>query len=187
MTAGKHRWWWHIWPGLVQIWNGRELDGLIRAVVFALLLNTAVFSWLVWSAWVPPVAVRGAWLAVAMFWLGSALESLWWLSGLRRASDDEQADREYRDALVALLRGRYEEAETRLQALLRRNPADGDAAIAMAVSAYLLGDLPRAHLYLERCRAVAGPKWQWEADHLAEVVFASQPESGQNGEDAPRA
>ncbi len=182
MSAGKHRWWWHLWPGLVQIWNGRELDGLIRAVVFAVLLNTAVFSWLVWPAWLPPVAARGAWMAVAIFWLGSALESLWWLSGLGSpVTDEEEAERTYREAVAALLQGRAEQAEAYLQSLIRRNPADGDAAILMAVTAYRLGDLPRAHLYLERCRAVAGQKWGWETHHLAEFVFVADEEPEEEG------
>ena len=180
MEARKLSWWCFLWPGLVQIWRGRELDGLVRAVVFALFLNVGVFSSLVWAGWVAPGVRQAVWWAAAVFWAGSLVESVWWLAR-RRGRPSAADEQQYREALVAVAGGRWEEAEQRLQALLRACPGDADAALLMAVTAFHRGDAPRAHLYLERCRALGGQKWAWETRHLAEVVFAPQEGVEQEG------
>ncbi len=163
------RWWWFLWPGLAQVFMGREFDGLVRALVFAVLLNAGVLCTFVWQEAVPVSVVRVVWLGAVVFWVGSLLQSLWVVARLGSEASAERRDALYRTALQAIVRRQWRLAQESAGELLRLRPSDADAAMLMAAACLLAGDEARAHLYLNRVRSTDGGKWEWEASHLAEV------------------
>ena len=43
-----------VWPGLAQIWSGRDVVGLMMAIAFAAALNLALISRYIWTEAFPP-------------------------------------------------------------------------------------------------------------------------------------
>jgi hypothetical protein len=168
MNGGPLRPWMYAWPGLAQIWLGRELDGLARSVVFAVFLNGAVLGTLVWSSSWPPRLVLALWVAAGAFWLGSVFETVW---TYRRRGPGPAGELELREAIALCLRGEWNAARRALEKLLTGDPLDVDAAIWMVSVCRRQGDFGEARRWLRKLRRHdnAG-KWQWELEEEARCL-----------------
>lgn len=168
MAGQRLRWWWHIWPGLAQVFTGREMNGLVRATVFALLVNVGVLATFVWHGVLGAEVVRAIWLAAGAFWVGCALQTMW--GHWREGSQDlvERVDSLHREALRSLARRQWDRVQELAGEALKLRPTDADVAMLMGAACLLGGDRPRALLYFDRARSTGDGKWNWEADYLAE-------------------
>src|SRR5688572_5793578 len=83
------RWCTVLWPGLAGLWLRGSWSGLMAACGFALLLNLALLSTVVWIELLHPAVRFGAWVAVSAAWLIAAAISARRLLG---ANGDESAE-----------------------------------------------------------------------------------------------
>lgn len=183
MDSQQLRWWWHVWPGLAQVMTGRESDGLVRALVFAALINAGVLCTFVWAGRVPERVTQGIWIVAAAFWAGSALQTLW--ASRRRESPESVERREalYRMALRALVQREWKSAQECASEVLRMRPTDADAAMLVGTACLLGGDKPRALLYFDRARSTGGGKWDWQVQHMVAVWGNPPPADDGQGDD----
>src|SRR5688500_18920436 len=63
------RWLTCLWPGLAELWLVGSWSGLFQAVGFAILLNGALTTTLVWTELLSPEVRFAGWTAVATLWL----------------------------------------------------------------------------------------------------------------------
>jgi hypothetical protein len=159
-----HRnWLVHCWPGLPRIWHRGEPGGLSVALLFALLLNLAMATTLVWTELVSRATLWMLWTAVVAMWVLGCVANL-----TRRAPQPAHfhphgpedlfsiANREY-------LRGNGDQAEIILRRILAGNQRDAEARLLLASLLRRRGSLVEAEAeltYLERLEA--GNPWSWE-------------------------
>jgi len=162
---GRMTWAVYLWPGLPQLWRRGAWSGLAVAVGFALLLNLALVSSLVWTE----LELLGSesrtyvWLAVAILWVGSA--ALGAASNRRRArtADGSTGGDCFGEVLDHYLQQNWYEAEHRLASLLRRKPTDVDARLMLATVMRHTGRLDEAAGQLDRLGRMEGSrKWEHE-------------------------
>lgn len=131
------RWIAAVWPGLLQAWVLGCWRALGLATAFAVALNLALVTTLVWPRW-PAGAPAGltasvAWVLVLGLWVCGAFS-------LRRAWSqlfpprrlDPQIDEWFREAQHAYLRGHWAEAELLLKNIVQRRPSDAEARLLQA-------------------------------------------------------
>jgi len=155
---GRTPWAAYLWPGLPQLWRRGSWSGLAWAVGAAGLVNLALAASLLWYELLASRVRTGAWLAVAVVWVGSALIS--------RLAENRQAARQNRapagdpfaEATEEYLKGHWFEAECGLRELLRRNPRDLEAGLMLATLLRHTGRLGEAAQQLDGLQRLDG----WE-------------------------
>ena len=164
------RWVSSAWPGLPQLWLRGDLVALVLAVAFAVLLNLAIVTSLVWTELMDPLHRNALWAAVAIVWFVSAVVSLrWWQSREAQQPDSEQDL--FRHSLDQYLQGNWIEAERLLRRLLRRNTHDVDARLLLVGLMRHTKRFGEAGRQLDRLIACEGAdKWQTEIDREYEQL-----------------
>jgi len=162
------------WPGLPQLWLRGEPAALVLALAFAVLLNLAILTSLVWTELIDPVHRNALWAAAGTVWFTSAIVSLrWWQS---RESQQPEADQDlFRLSLDQYLQGNWIEAERLLRRLLRRNAHDVDARLMLVGLMRHTKRFEEAERQLDRLVASEGAeKWQTEIDREYERLERAQ-------------
>lgn len=164
------------WPGLPQLWLRGDPVALVLAVAFAVLLNLALVTSLVWTEILDPWHRNILWMVVGIVWLISAVVSArWWQS--RESPQSDFVQDLFRHSLNQYLQGNWIEAERRLRRLLRKNSHDVDARLLLVGVMRHTHRIDEAHRQLDRLVACEGAeKWQTEIDREYELLDREQPQ-----------
>lgn len=156
-----------VWPGLPRLWRHGSMLGLLEALTFAILIQVAIITTVIWPETISPASRTVVWLGVACFWLVFAAPTLWHaarvLSGnvsadsaVRREDLFHQSQREY-------LRGEWTLAEQSLLRLLGLDAGDCEARLLLATLHRHTGRWDSARNELDRLEETAGgEKWRFE-------------------------
>ena len=121
-----------LWPGLPQLWWQGAHWGLVAAVGFAVAVNFALLSSVVWWQLLDPSARNALWMSIASVWLVSAAVSLRlrrrWLPG---SAEQVEGDL-FPEAVDEYLKGNWLQAEQLLARLLERDRRDVPARLTLA-------------------------------------------------------
>jgi len=165
-----------LWPGLTDLWVRGRWTGLVWALGFTLLLNSALISKGVWpelgNAWFR----YGIWLAVLGFWFVNAI----WM-GVQFASgswqsQDASLEELFQSAQSSYLQGQWYQAEATLLRLLRREPNDAEALLMLATLKRHTEQFDLARQTLVRLeRLDAGGRW-WHEIHREKMLLRDREE-----------
>ena len=152
-----------VWPGLAQIWTGQEVLGLILAGLFAAALNLAILSKFLWTE-AFPAGMSGFFGALAVLtWLASLGYTLWWLWRCHPERYREAIDRLFREATEHYLRGEWNEARRRIEAILAMDETDADALMQLGTLYLRTDQAEQARKTFRQCLDLEqGAKWKWE-------------------------
>lgn len=161
------------WPGLAQVWTGQETLGLILAGLFAAALNLALVGRFIWTDLFPPGLTLFFAASAALTWFAALGYTLWWLWRCHPARHREAIDGLFRDALEHYLRGEWDSARKRLEALLTLDDGDADALMQLGTIYRRTGQNDMARKAFRQCRELeAGSKWRWEIDQALKALDA---------------
>jgi len=147
------------------------------ALGFAALVNITVVASLVWTELFPAGMRKGAWIAVAAVWLGSAAVARWRDRTSAREAAKPQGVDPYGRAVQEYLKGNWFEAECVLAGLLRRNPRDVDASLMLATLYRHTGRPDEAAVQLDRIQRLdESAKWALEIDRERKWLAEGQSE-----------
>jgi hypothetical protein len=162
-----------MWPGLPRIWSLGSWSGLAQAVGFAFVVNLAVLGSFYWVELLPSGMPALVWLAIGLFWLGSALFSCR-SDGQGRSQADNGGEAEsFSQAIEHYLRGNWYETQRVLGNLLRRNPRDIEAGLMWATVLRHAGRHQEAREQLARLECFEGHQ-KWGAEILQERKLLEQ-------------
>ena len=151
------------WPGLPWLWLRGSLGGLVLAVAFAVVFDTAVVTTCVWSELVDLRVAVGLWTAAAAIWTVATISAFSAFPPPLATSTSAATERLFVEARDAYLRRDWIAAETNLGALLAMRPTDGEAQLLLATLLRRLGRENEARRALERlARSDSGLRWQAE-------------------------
>jgi tetratricopeptide (TPR) repeat protein len=151
------------WPGLVQIWSGQEILGLILAALFAFSLNLSIMARWIWTEVFPPGWCAFFGTFAFLTWVASSGYTVWWVGFCHPDHHAREIDTLFREAQEAYLQGRWSEAKSRLEQILARDEADADALMQLG-SVYLRTQQPSLarRTFLQCLELRQGGKWRWE-------------------------
>jgi hypothetical protein len=165
------------WPGLPQIWTGRETSGIVRAGGFAVLLNATLLAGFVWPGSMPAGVAQCLWGVVAAVWCESIIETAIWVWRSHPDRFREEIEACFRAGQQAMLRGEWRASRDQFERVLQLDCTDCDAALYLAGICRRLGDFEAWCRLLERTRSLeGGKKWAWELEREL-----SRPPTGQRG------
>jgi hypothetical protein len=152
-----------VWPGMAQIWSGKDVLGLILAVAFAATLNLALVSRFIWTEAFAPGWPGLFGILAGLTWFLSLGYTLWWVWLCHPERHREEIDRLYREATECYLQGRFNDARRRLETILERDATDADALMQLG-TLFVKTDQPSlARQTFKQCTELdSGAKWRWE-------------------------
>lgn len=164
-----------LWPGLPQLWFEGSLAGLTLALGFSLLLNASLIASFVWTELLSSLQLGAAWTLAGLLWAAAATYS--WRRAVRPRS--ATADALFVRGQEEYLQGKWLEAETTWKDLLRSEPKDADARLALATLYRHTGRFRDALRELDRLERLEGAaKWrreiQQERQGMAELAQPEQ-------------
>ena len=123
---------WCLWPGLARLWRAGDWSALAVALGFAGLLNATLLATFVWREPFSSWAIGTAWSVLSVSW------GLGIVRGRRKSrektsnapSAEDQAL--FLQAQTEYLRGHWFEAQSVLEKLLARHPADVESRLLLA-------------------------------------------------------
>ena len=180
---GRMPWAVYLWPGLPHLWRRGAWSGLAIAIGFAILLNLALVSSLIWTELELLRAGNRMtiWFFVGIAWIGSAVVGFGWerrYAGKDKASTEDDS---FGEALDEYLQQNWYEAEQCLTRLLRRTPRDLDARLMLAAVLHRTGRLDEAAGQLDRLSRMEGSrKWELEISHLRQWLARAVRQLRQN-------
>jgi hypothetical protein len=121
-----------MWPGFIPLWQRGELYSLFVALLFAVLLNLALLSTLVWDAWLSSWLVKSLWLSIFVACTWSCISELIIGTKGRQSVSDKECDQLLQAAQRDYLRGEYVEAEAGLHRILASGREDMESALLLA-------------------------------------------------------
>ena len=150
-----------LWPGLPWLWLRGSRAGLLVAVAFAIVLDTAIVSTWVWTELVElPVAV-GLWASAGAIWLLGTISAVSAFPPPLVLSQDAATEEMFAEARDAYLARDWLAAETKLLALLALRPVDGEAQLLLASLLRRVGRTGEAAKALTKlARSDSGLRWQ---------------------------
>ena len=186
-TVCKMPWMMYLWPGLPQIWKHGSWIGLAMAVGFALLVNLALMSSLIWIELTTSGMRIIAWILVGSFWMISAMAAYGWQREQISRQQGERLQKEYEVPLAEgvqyYLQKNWFEAERVFRRLLRRNSRDTDSRLMLAALMRHTKRFEEAQIQLDRLRRIEGSrKWDIEIDEEQRLL-----DQLKSDEQAPRA
>jgi tetratricopeptide (TPR) repeat protein len=152
-----------VWPGMAQIWSGKDVLGLILAVAFAATLNLALVSRFIWTEAFAPGWPGLFGILAGLTWFLSLGYTLWWVWQCHPERHREEIDRLYREATECYLQGKFNDARRRLETILERDGTDADALMQLG-TLFVKTDQPSlARQTFKQCTELdSGAKWRWE-------------------------
>ncbi|KPJ73380.1 MAG: hypothetical protein AMS14_06565 [Planctomycetes bacterium DG_20] len=171
-------------PGTGLVLLGRLATGVLFGLVWSVAVAALVVAWLVW-----PDAATADWrvlvvAATAVVYAGSQVVLYLRWRAIGRHLRSNQRDEVFKEALVATLQGRLDDAEAVCRALLRADPDDVEATLHLAALARDRGRREAALRHLRRARYL-DDDGRWDFDIGRE--FAALNESARPGAAAPGA
>lgn len=148
--------------------------GLTLALGFSLLLNVSLIASFVWTELLSSLQLGAAWTLAGLLWAAAATYS--WRRAVRPRS--ASADAVFVRGQEEYLQGKWLEAETTWKELLRIEPRDADARLALATLYRHTGRFREALRELDRLDRLEGAaKWQQEIQRERQLVAElAQPE-----------
>lgn len=120
-----------LWPGLPELWWRGRLSAIPTAIAFALALNLMLVTRYLYPEWMAGGLVwMGFWIGVVAwgFCVVRSIRELPELIAPRRVSEEPD---QFEEAHAAYLAGRWEEAESLLNAVLAIEPRDPPALLLL--------------------------------------------------------
>ena len=167
-----------LWPGLPAAWMRGRVCSLLIALGFAVVLEVALLTSVVWPLWLGRNTVAVVWFCVVVYWLIGALP--FFVRGTLGSRDLNFGNRQrldlFRQAQREYLRGDWFQAEQRLHGLLAADETDVVVQLMLA-SLYRRIDRPeRAERHLDLVAQYDQPgKWQWEVSQQRRQLRNSRP------------
>jgi hypothetical protein len=159
-----------IWPGLPWLWLRGSLAGLVLALAFGVLVDTAIVTTWIWSELVDLRISIGIWTGVVAVWLAGTVSAVSAFPAAISAARDAGTDRLLATARDAYLARDWLSAETKLRAVLALAPTDGEAQLLLATLLRRVGRADEAKTALEKLsRSDSGTPWRTEI--AREMVF----------------
>jgi thioredoxin-like negative regulator of GroEL len=155
------------------------------AVSFALVLNLALASSLVWTDLLPPMVRTATWLLAAVMWTASVISSYRWLGASCMHDTDAAADVAYVSGVEQYLRANWFEAEAAFNRLIERDSRDIEARLMLATLCRHTGRPNEARAHLTGLQRLAGAeKWQQEIHRELGLLAADglRPAAAQDGQ-----
>lgn len=150
-----------LWPGLPWLWLRGSRAGLVLAVAFAVLLDTALVSTWIWTELVDVQTAVGLWAAVAATWVIAVASAVSAFPPPLILTQDAATERIFVEARDAYLARDWLTAETKLLALLALRPIDGEAQLLLASLLRRVGRQAEAEKALAKlARSDSGLRWQ---------------------------
>jgi hypothetical protein len=149
-----------VWPGLPWLWLRGSFAGLVLAVAFAITLDVAVITTLIWSELVEISFALTVWTITAILWLVSMVSALASFPPPLRRPAPAEVDPLFVRARSAYLARDWVVAETRLRELLSLAPTDGEAQLLLATLLRRTGRRDEARRALEKLsQSDSGTRW----------------------------
>lgn len=150
-----------VWPGLPWLWLRGSIGGLVLALAFAVLLDTAIVTTWIWSELVDLQVSIGVWTATIAVWILATASAVSSFPAPIPRNSDAAADTLFVKARDAYLARDWLTAETRLRAALALAPTDGEAQLLLATLLRRVGREAEAKRALEQLsRSDSGAPWQ---------------------------
>jgi len=150
-----------LWPGLPWLWLRGSRAGLLVAVAFAIVLDTALVSTWVWTDLVDLEVAVGLWAAAGAIWLLGTISAVSAFPPPLMLAQDAATEEMFVEARDAYLARDWLAAETKLLALLALRPLDGEAQLLLASLLRRVGRTGEAAKALAKlARSDSGLRWQ---------------------------
>ena len=150
-----------LWPGLPWLWLRGSRAGLLVAVAFAIVLDTAIVSTWVWTELVELEIAVGLWASAGVIWLLGTISAVSAFPPPLMLSQDAASEEMFVEARDAYLARDWLAAETKLLALLALRPVDGEAQLLLASLLRRVGRTGEAAKALSKlARSDSGLRWQ---------------------------
>jgi hypothetical protein len=150
-----------LWPGLPWLWLRGSRAGLLVAVAFAIVLDTAIVSTWVWTELVELEVAIGLWAAAGAIWLLGTISAVSAFPPPLVLAQDAVTEQMFVEARDAYLARDWLTAESRLLALLALRPLDGEAQLLLASLLRRVGRTGEAAKALAKlARSDSGLRWQ---------------------------
>jgi hypothetical protein len=150
-----------LWPGLPWLWLRGSRAGLLVAVAFAIVLDTAIVSSWVWTELVEVEVAAGLWASAGAIWLLGTLSAVSAFPPPLVLTQDAATEKMFVEARDAYLARDWLSAETKLLALLTLRPVDGEAQLLLASLLRRVGRTQEAKKALAKLvRSDTGLRWQ---------------------------
>jgi hypothetical protein len=153
---------------------------------FAALVDLSLAAGLVWDELLPAGLRSLVWVAVAVFWVGSAGYS--YRAERRRAAPgpSDPSQDPFTEALDHYLKGNWFEAEHVLSGLLKRNPRDLDAGLMWATLLRHTRRLDEAAAELDRLARLEGSRrWALEIRRERQLLQEARQQREEEEAEAP--
>jgi len=167
------------WPGMPWLWLRGSFAGLLLALAFALAVDVAVLTTVIWSELIDFRLSLAIWTATAMVWLIATASALTGFPPPIPSGRDAAADALFVKARDAYLARDWLAAETKLRTLLDLSPTDGEAQLLLGTLLRRVGRLDEAATALQTLsRSDAGALWRSSiARELERVGNARRPQA----------
>ncbi len=150
-----------LWPGLPWLWLRGSRAGLLVAVAFAIVLDTALVSTWVWTDLVDLEVAVGLWASAGAIWLLGTISAVSAFPPPLMLAQDAATEEMFVEARDAYLARDWLAAETKLLALLALRPLDGEAQLLLASLLRRVGRTGEAAKALAKlARSDSGLRWQ---------------------------
>lgn len=161
------------WPGLPRLWYRGEWRGLRAALIFAVVLNMALATSVIWSWRFAPIVPRVLWGVVGAWMLIAGLRD--WRQFPSFLMEKGKIDQDlFLLAQAEYLRGDWCAAESALEQLLRWTPQDVDARLLLAGVLRRTGRFDQARKQLRRLARTGSAKWGEEIGREAALIDREQ-------------
>ncbi len=154
-----------VWPGLPDLWDGR-VGGLLPALLFAALLQFALFVGQIWPDLLSPASRLVVCFGVVLFWMAWAVPQVLRLAAESRVrSTPATTEHLFQIAQREYLTGNLFQAEQLLEQLLEQSPEDTEAKLYLATLYRRAGRQAEALNVLNELQSTpAARTWHWEVD-----------------------
>jgi hypothetical protein len=170
-----------LWPGLPWLWLRGSRAGLLVAVAFAIVLDTAIVSTWVWTELVELEVAVGLWAAAGAIWLLGTISAVSAFPPPLVLTQDAVTEQMFVEARDAYLARDWLAAETKLLALLALRPLDGEAQLLLASLLRRVGRPGEAARALAKlARSDSGLRWQSAIAHEQKLLERTASESAGN-------
>ena len=150
-----------LWPGLPWLWLRGSRAGLLVAVAFAIVLDTAIVSTWVWTELVELQVAVLLWASAGAIWLLGTISAVSAFPPPLLLAQDAATEKMFVEARDAYLARDWLAAETKLLALLALRPVDGEAQLLLASLLRRVGRTGEAAKALAKlARSDTGLRWQ---------------------------
>jgi hypothetical protein len=165
------RWLTCLWPGLAELWLAGCWSSLFQAIGFAILLNGALATTLVWTELVSAEVRFAGWTAIATLWL-MGIWTAWRTTLARREPDGDLFSR----ALSEYLQGNWFAAEALLERLVTADVRDIEARLLLATLLRRTGRESEAGTALDQlARRQGAEKWELEIRREKALIDRTPP------------